>query len=107
MISITEKAAQQLKVFSEDQGIGHYTVRVKCLGGGCAGFTFDMSFDDQINETDEIFEQDDIKIVCDQMSHQYLDGTIIDWSDNLMGAGFKFNVPNAKGSCGCGHSFDF
>lgn len=106
MIYITEKAANQVKVFSEEQEIGHTTIRVKCLGGGCAGFSYDLSFDDSIGELDEVFELDGVKVVCDSMSLQYIEGTVIDWTDTLMGAGFKFNNPKAKGTCGCGSSFD-
>ena len=106
MIYLTEKAAKQLKTISEEQGIGHYTVRVKVLGGGCAGFSYDMCFDDTIGELDEVSELDGIKVVCDPMSMQYIEGTVIDWVDGLMGAGFKFNNPTAKGTCGCGYSFD-
>jgi iron-sulfur cluster insertion protein len=107
MIHITEKAAQQVKEISDKDGLGHYTIRVKVMGGGCAGFTNDLAFDDQIGELDEVFELDGVKVVCDPMSLQYLDETVIDFVDGLYGGGFKFNNPNAKGSCGCGHSFDF
>jgi iron-sulfur cluster insertion protein len=107
MISITEKAANRVKEISDADAVGHYIIRVKCLGGGCAGFQFDLSFDDQISDMDEIFEMDGVKIICDQMSFQYLDETSIDYVEELMGSGFKFNVPRAKGSCGCGSSFDF
>ena len=106
MIYLTEKAAKQLKIFSEEQDIGHTTVRVKIMGGGCAGFSYDMAFDETIGELDEIFELGGVKVVCDPMSMQYIEGTVIDWVDGLMGAGFKFNNPTAKGSCGCGNSFD-
>lgn len=106
MIYLTEKAAKQLKVFSDEQAIGHYIVRVKVMGGGCAGFEYDMGFDDTVGELDEVFELDGVKIVCDPMSMQYIEGTVIDYVEGLMGVGFKFNNPTAKGSCGCGHSFD-
>lgn len=107
MITLTEKAVAQIKEIAVAEEIGHTTVRAKCLGGGCAGFSFDLSFDDQITDMDDIFEQDSVKLVCDQLSLQYLDGASIDYVESLMGAGFKFNVPKAQGSCGCGHSFNF
>lgn len=106
MIYITEKAAKQFKSISDAEGIGHYIVRVKVKGGGCAGFEYELDFDDQVGELDESFELDGVKVVCDPMSMQYIEGTTIDFSDGLMGSGFVFNNPTATGSCGCGHSFD-
>lgn len=106
MLYLTEKAAKQIKFISEEEGIGHYTVRVKVKGGGCAGFEYDLNFDDQIKETDQVFELDGSKVICDPMSLQYIDETVIDYGDSLMGSGFNFNNPTASGSCGCGKSFD-
>lgn len=106
MIYITEKAAKQVKFISDSEGIGYYIIRVAVKGGGCAGFEYDLGFDDKINELDEVYELDGVKVVVDPMSIQYIEGTTIDYSDGLMGQGFRFNNPTAKGSCGCGHSFD-
>ena len=106
MIYLTEKAAKQVREVSDGEGIGYYIIRVKVRGGGCAGFEYDLAFDDKINETDEVFELDGVKLVCDPMSLQYIEGTVIDYGDSLMGSGFKFSNPTAKGSCGCGSSFD-
>lgn len=107
MITITIKAIEKIKEISEAEGIGHTTVRIGVKGGGCAGFRFDLNFDDQIRDLDQIIEQDGVKLVCDQISLQYLEDASIDYIESLLGAGFKFNVPKAKGSCGCGSSFDF
>lgn len=105
MIHLTEKAAKQVKELSESMGIGHFTIRVKVIGGGCAGFSYDMCFDDQLGEMDETSELDGVKVVCDPMSFQYLEEVVIDWVEGPTGAGFKFLNPNASGSCGCGSSF--
>lgn len=107
MIYITEKAAKKVKEISDADGLGHYIIRVKVVGGGCAGFSYDMCFDSQINEMDEVFEMDGVKIITDPLSYQYLEEASIDYIDGMIGAGFKFNNPKAKGSCGCGSSFDF
>lgn len=104
MIKITEKAIAQLKEISDGEGIGHYSVRVKVQGGGCAGFTNDMYFDDKFTDMDEVHEDNGVKIIIDPLSFQYLDGVEIDYVDSQFGAGFKFNNPNVKGSCGCGSS---
>ena len=81
-----------------------YALRVKVMGGGCAGFQYDLFFDEQV-EGDTAFESHGVKLVCDQMSFMYLMGTEIDYVEGLQGAGFKFGNPNTTGSCGCGSSF--
>lgn len=105
MIYITEKAAKQVRFISDSEGIGYYIIRVKVRGGGCSGFTRELEFDNQIGELDEVFELDDVKVICDPISFQYLDETTIDYTDGLMGQGFMFDIPKSTGSCGCGKSF--
>lgn len=107
MITLTEKAIQKIIEIAESESIAHATVRVKILGGGCSGFTQDMTFDDQITDMDEVFDIGKVKIICDSLSFQYLQDTTIDWVDNVMSSGFKFLNPNVKGSCGCGNSVEF
>jgi len=107
MIYLTEKAAKEVKRISDDEAIGHYIIRVKVLGGGCSGFRTELEFDNQIKDTDQVAELDDVKLICDEVSIQYLDGSSVDYSDGLMGQGFRVNNPNSKGSCGCGQSFAF
>lgn len=106
MITITAKAVEKVKEISEAEGIGHNTIRIKVVGGGCAGFSYDMEYEEKIGELDEIIEQDGVKVIVDPVSFQYLANVEIDYSTGLMGAGFRFNNPDVKGSCGCGHSFD-
>lgn len=107
MIYLTEKAAKQVKEISEEQGIGHYVVRAKCLGGGCNGITHDLSFDDQISDTDEVFELDGVKVIVDMMSLQYLENACIDYVEFTFGGGFKFTSPDIKSTCGCGNSVSY
>ena len=104
MIYITEKAAQQVKTISDGEGIGHYIVRVKVLSGGCGGFKQDLNFDDQISDMDEVYELDSVKVIIDQVSLSYMEGTIIDYGEGLMGAGFIFSNPTSTGNCGCGRA---
>jgi len=111
MISVTEKAALKIKEISDSEGIGHYNVRVRVVGGGCAGFTYDMYYEEKISEMDEVIEVTDyygtIKVVVDPLSLQYLEDTTVDWQDGAFGAGFKFINPKVTGSCGCGSSVSF
>lgn len=107
MIHLTEKAAKKVKEISDEDGLGHYIIRAKVIGGGCAGFTNDLEFDSKINDDDEVTELDGVKLICDPMSFQYLDETVIDYGDGLMNAGFIFKNPNSKGSCGCGSSMAY
>lgn len=105
MIYLTEKAAKKIIDISDGEGLGHYNVRVRVIGGGCAGFTYDMYFEEKINEMDETFDLDNVKIVIDPLSFQYMDEMTIDYIDSPMGGGFKFINPNSTGQCGCGSSF--
>jgi len=107
MIYLTEKAAKQIKEISDGEGIGHYVVRAKCIGFGCAGIGHDLSFDDIIADTDEIIELDGVKVVVDMMSFQYLENACIDYVESDFGGGFKFTSPDIKSSCGCGKSSQY
>lgn len=106
MIHLTEKAASKLKEFAGAEGLA-LSVRLKVIGGGCAGFTNDMYFDEQVSDMDEVIEQDGIKLVVDPLSFQYLEDSVIDYMDGQFGEGFKFLNPNVKGSCGCGSSVSY
>lgn len=105
MISISEKAVAKIKEIAAGEGITHNTVRVRVVGGGCAGFSYDMFYDETPGELDEIHEQDGVKVIIDPLSFQYLEGMEIDYVTGPFGDGFKFNNPNVTGSCGCGSSF--
>lgn len=104
---ITEKAIEQIKHISDDEGIGYYSVRAKLKGGGCAGYTRELEFDNVQLETDEVVEMDGVKVFIDHLSFQYLDETTLDYESGLMGGGFRFNSPNATSTCGCQKSVSF
>lgn len=107
MINLTEAAVKKIKELSDADDIGHYTIRVKVIGGGCAGFSHDIFYDDQSTDADEIINQDGVKILVDPLSTQYLDGTTIDYLEGAIMSGFKFSNPNVKGTCGCSNSVSF
>ncbi|MFM7297988.1 MAG: HesB/IscA family protein [Planctomycetota bacterium] len=106
MIQLTERAAHEVRRIVSEQKLPEATaLRVGVKGGGCSGFSYTLGFDDQVSETDQVYEVDGVRVVCDPKSFLYLNGTQIDFEDNLMGRGFKFGNPNAAKSCGCGESF--
>lgn len=108
MINLTDRAKVKLLEFAEAEGMKPI-VRIKIIGGGCASFTNDMSFDEDIQELDEVFNFDDVKVVVDCLSVYYLDGVVVDFIESaVLGGAFKFNFPNQeKRSCGCGNSFGY
>lgn len=106
MISITDKAKDRIvELRTEDGHSDSAHVRVSVKGGGCSGLMYDLEFDDQTNENDQIYEDKGVKIFVDKKSILYLVGTTLDFSDGLNGKGFQFINPNASRTCGCGESF--
>ena len=106
MIQLTDRATKEIRRIIEEQKMVEATaLRVGVKGGGCSGFSYTLGFDDQISEVDQVSEVEVVRVVCDPKSFLYLNGTQIDFEDNLMGRGFKFGNPNAAKSCGCGESF--
>jgi iron-sulfur cluster insertion protein len=105
MLNLTEKAAEKVKEIRQAEGIEDaMALRMRVVGGGCSGFTYDLYFDN-VAEADKTFDSNGVKLVVDQMSLMYLMGTEVDYVEGLQGAGFKFNNPNVKSTCGCGSSF--
>lgn len=106
-VILTEKAAKEIASIIEQQELDKDAVRLRVgvKGGGCSGFSYVLDLTETQKETDEVFEQHGIKVVCDPKSLLYLNGTTVDFKDELMGRGFVFNNPNASTTCGCGSSF--
>jgi iron-sulfur cluster assembly accessory protein len=105
MVLITPTAASKVNEIRDAEGIEpHMALRLRVVGGGCAGFSYDLYFDEPA-EVDRQVELSGVKVVVDEMSLMYLVGTEIDYVEGLQGAGFKFNNPNVKTTCGCGSSF--
>jgi iron-sulfur cluster assembly accessory protein len=105
MLTITSLAATKVQEFLQQNGRPEAGLRVRVVGGGCSGFQYQLALDDEAAAGDQVFEQNGVRFFVDSRSHLYLDGTEIDYVDDIMGSGFKFNNPNATGSCGCGESF--
>lgn len=106
MITLTDRAAEKVKEIQKAEDLGEQGLRLRVIGGGCSGFTYDLFFDDETDESvDETFDSHGIRLFVDMMSYTYLEGTEIDYVEGLYGAGFKFSNPTAKSTCGCGSSF--
>ncbi len=106
-IELTETAAREIKtiVAQNEMDLAKVRLRVGVKGGGCSGFSYLLDLTEQDRDTDEKFNKHGITVICDPKSYLYLNGTTIDFKDEIMGRGFVFNNPNATSSCGCGHSF--
>jgi iron-sulfur cluster assembly protein len=105
-VTLTPKAVQMVKITREQEGIDpSHGLRVAVRGGGCSGFEYALDFENEARESDWVYEQGDLKVYIDAVSARYLQGTSIDYVLGNTGAGFKFNNPNAVGTCGCGSSF--
>lgn len=106
MITLTERAATELKELIASQDKASAALRVWVAGGGCSGLSYGMALDDgQPEAEDNVFEQDGIKLYVDPLSLNYMDGAQVDYVDDVLGGGFKIENPNATSSCGCGSSF--
>jgi len=105
-LTITERAAAKiLKIFA-DQGMPETAaLRLGVKGGGCSGFSYTLDVAETPADDDEVFEDNGVRLVTDPKSYLYLNGTEVDFNDDLLNGGFIFNNPNAKKSCGCGASF--
>jgi iron-sulfur cluster assembly protein len=105
-ITLTERAASELKTLIEENNKQSAALRVWVAGGGCSGLQYGMALDDeQPEEGDIVMNDHDVKIYVDQMSLRYMTGAVVDYVDDTLGGGFKIENPNAKRSCGCGSSF--
>jgi iron-sulfur cluster assembly accessory protein len=104
-LELTPHATQKVKEIMAQQNPVPTGLRVSVVGGGCSGFSYQMNFENQTSPIDKTFEFDGLKVFVDQASLMYLKGTKIDYVETLEGAGFKFENPNVKSTCGCGSSF--
>ncbi len=104
-LQLTEQAITKVKEIISQQDPKPAGLRVGVVGGGCSGFSYQMNFVNESNGFDQVLEYDGLKVFVDQTSLMYLDGTRVDYVEGLEGAGFKFENPNVKSTCGCGSSF--
>lgn len=102
---VTEAAAAKVKALIEEEDSSDVNLRVFVTGGGCSGFQYGFTFDENINDGDTTVEKDGVTLLVDPMSIQYLSGAEVDYTEGLEGAQFVIRNPNATTTCGCGSSF--
>jgi iron-sulfur cluster assembly protein len=108
VVRISESAAREIQKQRTKRGTPTAVIRVGIRGGGCTGFSYVFEWDDgPPKKTDKVFAEHGVEIYVDPKSLVYLRGTELDFVTSMMGHGFKFNNPNAKGACGCGESVQF
>ena len=105
MINLSNAAVQEIiRLKSKNQKPNAF-FRLKIQSGGCCTFCYIMEFDEQLASNDQVYDYGKVKVVLDSEQFNYLNGLTLDYSEDLMGGGFRFNNPNVKVSCGCGNSF--
>jgi iron-sulfur cluster assembly accessory protein len=104
-LKLTPNAVNKVKQIMAQQNPVPTGLRVGVVGGGCSGFSYSMSFENSAGMMDKVYEFDGLKVFVDATSVMYLNGAIVDYVETLEGAGFKFENPNVKTTCGCGSSF--
>jgi len=103
-ISLSDAAVAKISSLVPSDGAEERGLRIKVVGGGCSGLSYKMDLD-QKRDGDRLFEREGAKVIVDRKSYLYLNGTELDYSEDLMNSGFNLRNPNVKRSCGCGASF--
>lgn len=105
LLEFSDSAVKKLKALQDEEGNPSLMLRVSVYGGGCSGFQYTFSLDEEVKPNDKTVEKDGVTLLIDQMSYQYLTGSEVDFGEGLEGAMFVVNNPNATSTCGCGSSF--
>jgi iron-sulfur cluster insertion protein len=105
LLEFSDSAVRKLKSLQQEEGNPNLKLRVSVYGGGCSGFQYTFSLDEELKPADKVVEKDGATLIIDQMSYQYLAGSEVDFSEGLEGSMFVVNNPNATSTCGCGASF--
>jgi len=105
LLEFSDSAVRKLKSIQAEEGKPELMLRVSVYGGGCSGFQYTFSLDEEVKPTDKTVQKDGTTLIIDQKSYQYLAGSEVDFQEGLEGAMFVVNNPNATSTCGCGASF--
>ena len=104
-VTLSDSAVDQLKILGAEEEHAGMMLRVAVGGGGCSGFQYSFTFDNQINDDDKVIEKNGVSVIIDEMSWDYLAGSEIGYKQELIGSYFSIENPNAASTCGCGTSF--
>jgi iron-sulfur cluster insertion protein len=104
-INLSERAANKVRSLIDAEGRADLKLRVFITGGGCSGFSYGFTFDEEAAEDDAVVEREGVTLLVDALSYPYLDGSEVDYREDLQGAQFVVSNPNASTTCGCGNSF--
>ena len=104
-IEFSQRAANKVRQLMQSEGNTALKLRVFITGGGCSGFSYGFTFDEEVAEDDAVIERGGVTMVVDSLSFQYLSGAEVDYQEDLQGAQFVVQNPNASATCGCGNSF--
>lgn len=105
-VRVTHAAVAHIKRIQSENEMAGFGLRFGLQGGGCSGYSYLLEFEEEPQPEDEVFHFDGVRVFMNPLHIEYLRGTVIDFEDSLMGAGFKLDNPNVKRKCGCGQSFD-
>lgn len=105
-VTLTNEAVTHIKRLCAENDMAGFGLRYGLQGGGCSGYTYLMEFEEAPQPDDEVFDFDGVRVFMNPLHIEYLRGSVIDYSDTLIGAGFQIKNPNVKRQCGCGSSFD-
>jgi iron-sulfur cluster insertion protein len=105
MIRLSDRAAARISRLLQEEADDALKLRVFVTGGGCSGFSYGFTFDDSVTEEDSIISNSGVQMVVDELSYQYLVGSVVDYKEDLQGSRFLVENPNAETTCGCGNSF--
>ena len=106
VVSLTPGAISQLRRMQADNNMPGYGLRFGLQGGGCSGYTYELEFEAAPQPEDEVLLFEDVRVFLNPLHREYLKGSVVDYKDELIGAGFHIENPNVKRTCGCGTSFD-
>jgi len=104
-IELSDAAVIKIQALLADEGNDDLKLRVFISGGGCSGFSYGFTFDDEVAEDDAVFDREGVTLLVDSLSYPYLLGAEVDYKEDLSGAQFVVKNPNASSTCGCGNSF--
>ena len=104
IVSLTDKAANKMKLLLKKESKEGYGLRVGIVAGGCSSYMYEIGFEKQAKKDDIVIDEKGVKVFINPQSVQFMKGSTVDYLDTLTNAGFKINNPNVKTSCGCGHS---